>query len=146
MINFVCPHCNKSHSVNSNLAGRKTKCKGCAQSMQVPQMDDMPMSQPEADDALANMANAIDQPRSASRNSQSPTRSRSRRPTRKPEKQFPLLAVAGVIIFVLLFLLLPPSGNDPNILNLIRDCIPSAIVVLVAITVAYLILPKSKRE
>lgn len=70
----------------------------CAQSMKVPQMDDMPMSQPAADDALANMANAIDQPRSASSNSQSPTRSRSRRPMRKPEKQFPLLAVAGVML------------------------------------------------
>jgi len=36
MIEFVCPHCNKSLRVKSEVAGKKGKCPGCSQMIQVP--------------------------------------------------------------------------------------------------------------
>jgi hypothetical protein len=44
MIRFKCPKCSKEISVNDDLAGRKGKCPGCGQMLQVP--DSPALSQP----------------------------------------------------------------------------------------------------
>ena len=36
MINFACPACGKAFDVKEEFAGRRTKCRGCGESIQVP--------------------------------------------------------------------------------------------------------------
>jgi ubiquitin-protein ligase/DNA-directed RNA polymerase subunit RPC12/RpoP len=42
MISFACPHCQKSFTVPDSYAGRKARCKGCGQELQVPAADVSP--------------------------------------------------------------------------------------------------------